>query len=90
MKIVKYFSLAPLIIILLVIPSCRLDEKLIDTPTPSIIKNESDVTAVINGGYSQFNDAAAFKYQGMMMLFLCADDLYSDAGASFPKYNAMR
>jgi len=87
MKILKYFSLAPLIIILLVIPSCRLDEKLIDTPTPSIIKNESDVTAVINGGYSQFNDAAAFKYQGMMMLFLCADDLYSDAGAELGNYS---
>ncbi|MBA2762494.1 MAG: RagB/SusD family nutrient uptake outer membrane protein, partial [Segetibacter sp.] len=87
MKILKYFSLAPLIIILLVIPSCRLDEKLIDTPTPSIIKNESDVTAVINGGYSQFNDAAAFKFQGMMMLFLCADDLYSDAGAELGNYS---
>ncbi len=87
MEILKYFSLAPLIIILLVIPSCRLDEKLIDTPTPSIIKNESDVTAVINGGYSQFNDAAAFKFQGMMMLFLCADDLYSDAGAELGNYS---
>ena len=87
MKILKYFSLPPLIIILLVIPSCRLDEKLIDTPTPSIIKNESDVTAVINGGYSQFNDAAAFKFQGMMMLFLCADDLYSDAGAELGNYS---
>lgn len=87
MKALKYFSLIPLLAILLVIPSCQLKEKLVDTPTPSLIKNESDVTAVINGAYSQFNDAAAFKYQGMLMFMLCADDLYSDAGNELGTYS---
>lgn len=85
MKALNYFPL-PFILVLLIFSSC-LKEKLIDTPTPSLIKNQSDVTAVINGAYSQFNDAAAFKYQGMLMLFLSADDLYSDAGNELGTYS---
>lgn len=87
MKTLTYSSLVLLITIGLIIPSCQLKENLVDTPLPSIIKNETDVTAVINGAYSQFNDAAAFKFQGMMMLFICADDLYSDAGAELGNYS---
>jgi hypothetical protein len=86
MKPSKYYLLK-LILPVLILSSCQLEEKLVDTPTPSLIKDQSDVTAVINGAYSQFNDAAAFKYQGMLMLFLCADDLYSDAGNELGAYS---
>jgi starch-binding outer membrane protein, SusD/RagB family len=82
----KYLAALVVVAIFLGSTSC-LKENLIDTPTPSIIKNEDDVTAVINGAYSQFNDAAAFKFQGMMMLFVCADDIYSDAGAEMGNYS---
>jgi starch-binding outer membrane protein, SusD/RagB family len=66
--------------------SC-IKEKLKDTPTPDQITNETDVTALINGMYSRFNDAAMFKFQGMLMLFVCADDLYSETGAEFGTYS---
>lgn len=67
--------------------SC-LKEDIYDTPNPSIIKNEDDVTAVIYGAYSELNDAAAFKYQGMMMLFLGADDIYTEAGSELGAYGS--
>lgn len=86
MKSIKNILIAVFgLVIFFNISSC-LKEKIIDTPTPSIIVNADDVTAVIKGAYSQFNDAAAFKFQGMMMLFLCADDIYSDAGAELGAY----
>jgi starch-binding outer membrane protein, SusD/RagB family len=87
MKALKYISILPLLSALFFLPSCQLKEKLVDTPTPSLIKDQSDVTAVINGAYSQFNDASAFKYQGMLMFMLGADDLYSDAGNELGTYS---
>lgn len=66
--------------------SCSIDESLLDTPTSELIKTEDDVNAVINGAYARFNDASAFKFQGMMMLMLMADDLYSASGSEFGSY----
>lgn len=59
------------------ISSCSLKEELLDVPTPATIKTEADVTAVINGLYSRFNNSSAFKFQGLGMLMLSADDLYA-------------
>lgn len=67
--------------------SC-LKETIRDTPNPSLIKNEADVAAVIRGAYAELNDAAAFKYQGMMMLFLGADDIYTQAGSELGAYGS--
>ncbi len=64
-------------------PSCSLEEELYSTPTPEAIRTETDATAVVNGMYARFNDAAAFKFQGMLMLMLMADDLYSDSGSEY-------
>jgi len=81
MKFLKNIFTFIFILSICICTSSCLKENIKDTPTPSVIKNQSDVTAIINGAYSQFNDAAAFKFQGMMMLFLCADDIYADGGA---------
>ncbi|MBA4140251.1 MAG: RagB/SusD family nutrient uptake outer membrane protein [Segetibacter sp.] len=81
MKSLRNIISAVLAVAIFINTTSCLKENLKDIPTPSLIKNTADVTAVINGAYSQFNDAAAFKFQGMMMLFLCADDIYADGGA---------
>ncbi|MGV3541321.1 MAG: RagB/SusD family nutrient uptake outer membrane protein [Rufibacter sp.] len=83
MKIFKYFSALSMFASLLAIQSCSIDEQLYDTPTPDAIKTEADVIPVITGMYSRFNDASAFKFQGMNMMILTADDIYSDAGSEF-------
>jgi hypothetical protein len=80
MKSLRNIISAVLAVAIFINTTSCLKENLKDIPTPSLIKNTADVTAVINGAYSQFNDAAAFKFQGMMMLFLCADDIYADGG----------
>jgi hypothetical protein len=87
MKSFKNILIAFFVIIISIFLTSCLKEEIKDTPNPSVIVNESDVTAVINGAYSQFNDAAAFKFQGMMMLMLCADDLYSESGAELGTYS---
>ena len=86
MKIFKFFLILLVFTFSLVMQSCNLDEELLDTPTPDLITTEADVTALINGAYARFNDAAAFKFQGMMPLMLMADDLYSDVGGEFGPY----
>ncbi|MBT1688502.1 RagB/SusD family nutrient uptake outer membrane protein [Dawidia soli] len=84
MNIFKYLSaLLPILVLMGILYSCSINESLMDTPTPELITNEDDLEAVIHGAYARFNDAAAFKFQGMMMLMLMADDLYSDAGSEF-------
>lgn len=73
------------IIITLAFNSCSLKEELLDVPTPATIKTETDVTAVINGMYARFNNSSAFKFQGMIMFFLSADDIYpTSAGELLP------
>ena len=86
MKIFRQiFTLAVLGPVLL-FSSCSLHEQLQDTPGPDLIETEEDVTAMINGIYARFNDAAAFKFQGFLMLSLMADDLYSADGSEFGAY----
>jgi len=87
MKSIKHIVCALFAVGILFSMSSCLKEEIKDTPIPSLIKNTGDVTAVINGAYAQFNDAAAFKFQGMMMLFLCADDIYADGGAEPGNYS---
>jgi starch-binding outer membrane protein, SusD/RagB family len=84
MKSVTY-KLIYFIVLLAGATSC-LKEEIRDTPNPSIINTESDVTALIHGAYAELNDAAAFKYQGAMMLLLGADDIYSEAGSEIGAY----
>jgi hypothetical protein len=88
MKSLKYNFLLLIAAGLLVSTTSCLKEEIKDTPNPSIIKNEDDVTALIRGAYSELNDAAAFKYQGMMMLFLGADDIYTQAGSEIGAYGS--
>lgn len=83
MKIFKHLSALLVLTFMSMLQSCSIDESLLDTPAPELITNEKDLEAVIIGAYSRFNDAAAFKFQGMMMLMLMADDLYSDVGSEF-------
>lgn len=75
-----------LLLLALMMQSCSLDEKIKDTPTPSTITSEGDVKAVIHGLYARFNDHSAFKFQGHIMLTVCADDFFSVAGAEYAPY----
>lgn len=86
MKTAKYLSVIFLLVITGLTQSCDIDEALLDTPSPELIRSEEDVEAVIHGLYARFNDAGAFKFRGMMMLMLMADDLYSDAGSEFGSF----
>ncbi|WP_114778534.1 RagB/SusD family nutrient uptake outer membrane protein [Botryobacter ruber] len=86
MKLFKYIPILFVLAFMPLVQSCSIEEELLDTPTPALIKNEQDVEAVINGLYARFNDASAFKFQGMMMLTLMADDLYSSAGSEYGAY----
>ncbi|WP_187774815.1 RagB/SusD family nutrient uptake outer membrane protein [Pedobacter sp. BS3] len=74
------------IMILLLVQSCSLDEHIKDTPTPATITTENDVTAIIQGMYARFNDPGMFKFQGHIMLVLCADDFYSTSGSEYGPY----
>lgn len=86
MKTLQYFYGFLFVTVALLSQSCSLKEELPGTPTPEAVKTEEDVTALINGAYSRFNDAAAFKFQGFMMLSLMADDLYTSDGSEFGAY----
>ncbi|MGV3638935.1 MAG: RagB/SusD family nutrient uptake outer membrane protein [Adhaeribacter sp.] len=86
MKSIKYFFVLVVLACAPILQSCSIDEELLDTPTPELMKNEKDVEALIRGAYSRFNDASGFKFQGMMMLMLMADDLYSSAGSEYGAY----
>lgn len=79
-KCLKYIY--PLLLVLL-IQSCSLDETILDRPTPGTTTTEGDVTALIVGMYSRFNDPGMFKFQGHIMLTVCADDFYSVAGSEY-------
>lgn len=83
-KFLKYTCV--LFCMLLVVQSCSLDEHITDSPTPATITTENDITAVIQGMYSRFNDSGAFKFLGHLMLALCADDFYSASGAEYAPY----
>lgn len=88
MKNLKYSYIVIVLVaaMLVVIQSCSLDEYVKDQPTPGTITTKNDVTALINGTYSRFNDSKMFKYLGHLMLLLCADDFYSEAGYDFGPY----
>lgn len=83
MKTVKYSVLVLVLLVMSMAQSCSLEEELLDTPAPALIRSEEDADAVIRGLYARFNDAGAFKFRGMMMLMLMADDLYSPSGSEF-------
>ncbi|GAB3020228.1 RagB/SusD family nutrient uptake outer membrane protein [Niabella terrae] len=68
------------------IQSCSLDETIIDGPTPATITTEGDVTALITGLYARFNDPGMFKFQGHIMLTVCADDFFSTKGSEYGPY----
>jgi hypothetical protein len=86
MKTARYLTAVFVFVVIGLIQSCSIDETILDTPTPDLIRNEEDVEAAIHGLYARFNDASAFKFRGMMMLMLMADDLYSDAGSEFGSF----
>lgn len=75
----KYLYIITVLSLLLFPGACGLKEEIVDTPVIGNIRTENDVTTVVNGAYGILNDPNMFKYQGMLMLFLAADDLYSDA-----------
>lgn len=82
MKVLKYFSLAVVSLIFVTFNSCSLDETILDTPTPATAKSETDVTAIIQGMYSRFNDSGMFKYLGHIMITSTADDIFCPDAAS--------
>ncbi|OAQ40335.1 hypothetical protein A5893_05120 [Pedobacter psychrophilus] len=86
MKILKYIFLSLLFGGLISFNSCSLDEVIKDTPTPATATSETDVTAIIGGMYSRFNDASMFKFQSFNMLILGADDIFSTAGSEAGPY----
>src|SRR5690606_24871844 len=61
-------------------------EHIRDRTSSATLKTESDVTAVIGGMYSRFNDPGMFKFLGHIMLTICADDIYSTAGSEYGPY----
>ncbi|MBP6386071.1 MAG: RagB/SusD family nutrient uptake outer membrane protein [Pseudarcicella sp.] len=69
--------------IALQLTSCNIDEKIIDKPTDANIKTENDVTALVSGMYGNLQEGSCFRTNGMHLLFLCADDFYSDSGSFF-------
>jgi hypothetical protein len=75
----RYLYITTVLSMLLLAAACGLKEEIVDMPVIGNIRTENDVTTVVNGAYGILNDANMFKYQGMLMLFLAADDLYSDA-----------
>ncbi len=84
MSVIKYSFALIVIALLSAIQSCTIKEVIVDVPTQ--IKTPEDVTSAINGLYAQLGNTGGFKYQGMLMLFLCADDIYSTEGADFGTY----
>ncbi|WP_187774759.1 RagB/SusD family nutrient uptake outer membrane protein [Pedobacter sp. BS3] len=86
MKTLKCFYIVLTTVALLTVQSCSLDEHIKDQPTPATITTQNDVTAIINGTYARLNDSNMFKYLGHLMLVLCADDFYSEAGYDFGPY----
>lgn len=86
MKSTYNFLLILLSALLVSTTSC-LKEEINDTPNPSLIQNEDDVTALLLGLYGRFNDGAAFKYEGVTMYLLAGDDMYSDGGSIFGAYS---
>ncbi|WP_163174172.1 RagB/SusD family nutrient uptake outer membrane protein [Bacteroides sp. 51] len=58
--------------------SCSLDEKLYDTLPVDALGTDKDLVDLLEGTYGEFNDPAAFKlWGGIMMMMLCADDFTS-------------
>lgn len=84
MKAIKIYIVIAISTAFLTLQSCKVDEIIKDTPTQ--INNQEDATTVINGLYSQLGNTGGFKYEGMLMLMLSADDLYSATGADFGTY----
>ncbi|PST82865.1 hypothetical protein C7T94_09525 [Pedobacter yulinensis] len=83
MKKIKYYLF---LFLAAGITSCSLHEDLVDVPTPGQIRTESDVKTLIAGSYSFLSSSPAFKFQGMSMLVLCADDIYSPGAGDFTAY----
>lgn len=86
MKTLKYILVVFVIIGLPVVQSCSLKETLRDLPTPASIKTEKDIQAVEQGIYARLNNRNGFKFLGMLILFLNADDIYSTAGSEYGPY----
>lgn len=87
MKISKYLTMILPAVILLSVPSCKLDENLRDTPTQSQIKTAADLNTVLLGLYSLFNNPNGFKYKGVFEMILGADDIYSSGGSDFGPFS---
>ncbi|MCD2423038.1 RagB/SusD family nutrient uptake outer membrane protein [Niabella pedocola] len=68
-----------LLLTAVVLGGCSLKEDLLDVPTPATINSERDLEVVVKGLYARLNNSNAFKFRGMAMLFLSADDLYAAA-----------
>ncbi|MFT4092733.1 MAG: RagB/SusD family nutrient uptake outer membrane protein [Niabella sp.] len=75
-----------LLLMALLMQSCSLDETIVDKPTAETVTTEGDVTAVIYGLYARFNDAGLFKFQGHIMLTVCADDFFSNSASEYGPY----
>lgn len=86
MKLIRYILAVSVVMSLSLVESCSLNEDLKDVPTPASIKTTQDLTAVIDGIYARFNNPNGFKFQGLIMLILNADDIYSTSGSQFGPY----
>jgi hypothetical protein len=86
MKTIKYTYFVLFSLVLIFLNSCSLEEVIKDRPTPATISTEADVTAIIQGMYSRFNDAGMFKFQAHIMLAIMADDLFTTAGSEYASY----
>lgn len=86
MQLIKYILAVLLLAALPLTQSCSLKEDLRDVPTPASIHTAADLTAVIDGIYARFNNPNGFKFQGLIMLILNADDIYSTSGSQFGPY----
>jgi hypothetical protein len=78
---IKYILCAS---ILLCVSACNIDEEIIDRPSDSNITTETEVTNLVRGTYASLQDQSCFKYQGMQLMILCADDFYSVSGGFSP------
>lgn len=85
-KTLSYILVVFLITALPVMQSCSLTETLKDLPTPSSIQTQQDLQAVEQGIYARLNNRNGFKFLGMLILFLNADDIYSTAGSEYGPY----
>lgn len=79
---------ATLSVAAITLQSCSLEEVIPDAITEEKIKDEKDVSSLIDGTYALLNNPEGFKYNGgLTFLFLAGDDLYAAGGGELETFS---